>query len=174
PNEAKDGGWNFKLTSPAKYVEFNGKQYQVTNDEYEVGFSTPTFSSVDQPVIRLADIYLMYAECYIHDRSAATASKAVEYINYVRSRAKAPAFNASDLTRKNIMDERSRELYLEGWRRSDLVRNGMFAGPQQTIWQYKGSGTANEGTRIDSKYNLYPIPYDVRATQPEFKQNPGY
>lgn len=174
PNTAQDGGWNISVKQHSKSLPFNGKDYQVANEEYEIGFSTPTFSSVDQPVIRLADIYLMYAECYVHDRSAAQASKALEYVNYVRARAKAPAFIASDLTRKGIMDERSRELYLEGWRRSDLVRNGMFAGPQQTVWQYKGSGTANEGTRIDSKYNLYPIPYDVRATQPEFKQNPGY
>ena len=173
PNAAQDGGWNMSVKTPAKFVEFNGKQYQTALEEYEVGFSTPTFSSVDQPIIRLADIYLMAAECYVHDRASISASKALEYVNYVRARAGAPAFIASDLTRNGIMDERSRELYLESWRRSDLVRNGMFAGPQQTVWQYKGSGTANEGTRIETKYNLYPIPYDVRATQPEFNQNPG-
>lgn len=175
PNAAMDGGWNYRVSKPATFATgTDGKEYQTGIEEYEVNFSTPTFSSVDLPIIRLADIYLMYAECYVNDRTAATGAKALEYVNYVRARAHAPLYIASDLTKKGIMDERSRELYLESWRRSDLVRNKMFAGPQQTVWQYKGSGTANEGTRIDVKYNLYPVPYDVRATQPEFKQNPGY
>lgn len=174
PNAAMDGGWDYSVSTPAKYIEFNGKQYQTQLEEYTTGFGSPDFASVDWPVIRLADIYLMYSECYVQDRQAAESGKALNYLNYVRRRAGAPDATAADLTRKGIMEERSRELYMESWRRSDLIRNKMFAGPQQGIWQYKGSGTANEGTRIDVKYNLYPIPYDVRSAQPEFKQNPGY
>lgn len=173
PNAAKDGGWSMTLKSPAKFIEHDGKQYQITDNEWECGFPATAFSSVDQPIIRLADIYLMYAECYVHSRKG-EQSKALQYVNYVRERAGAPLYGASDLTVKGIMDERSRELYLESWRRNDLVRNGMFTGPSQTVWQYKGSMTSNEGTRISDRYSLYPIPYDVRAAQPEFKQNPGY
>ena len=174
PNAAQDGGCDCPVPTAIDPITYDGKDYAIGQEEYKINWSCPAFSSVDQPIIRLADIYLMAAECYVHDRASISASKALEYVNYVRARAGAPAFIASDLTRNGIMDERSRELYLESWRRSDLVRNGMFAGPQQTVWQYKGSGTANEGTRIETKYNLYPIPYDVRAAQPEFNQNPGY
>ena len=92
----------------------------------------------------------------------------------VRARAKAPALGYADLTKTGIMDERSREFYLEGTRRTDLVRNGMFAGPTQTVWQYKGSNASPQGTRIDEKFNLYPIPNAVLNAQPGFKQNPGY
>lgn len=72
------------------------------------------------------------------------------------------------------MDERSRELYHEMTRRTDLIRNNMFTGATQTVWQYKGSMDNNEGTRIADRFNLYPIPSAVIAAQPEFKQNPGY
>ena len=115
----------------------------------------------------------MYTECYING-GAGSSQKALQYINYVRGRAKAPAFGIIDLTKKNLMDERSRELYCEGLRRTDLVRNGMFAGPTQTVWQFKGSVDSPDGTRIDEKYNLYPIPNAVLNSQPDFKQNPGY
>ena len=115
----------------------------------------------------------MYTECYVNG-GAGDRTKALDYINVVRARAGAPAYGATDLTRKGIMDERSRELYLESVRRSDLVRNGMFVGPTQTVWQCKGSLENLEGTRIASHYALYPVPAAVLAAQPDFKQNPGY
>lgn len=164
--------FDMDLTNPAKFLEYEGKQYQISNDVWTVNFPSTSFATTDQPIIRLADIYLMYAECYIN--GAGEGSKALTYTNYVRGRAGAPLFSMGDLTIQNLMDERSRELYLESVRRTDLVRNKMFAGPTQKIWQYKGSMESNEGTRISEKYNLYPIPYAVRAAQPEFKQNPGY
>lgn len=140
---------------------------------WQPNYDATTFMSTDQPIIRLADIYLMYTECFINggvgDR--ATAQK---YINYVRQRAGAPDFSSADLTVKNLMDERSRELYLESTRRTDLIRNKMFVGPQQTVWQVKGNVNNMQGTRIDDKYALYPIPSAVLNSQPEFDQNPGY
>ena len=135
----------------------------------------PELPSVDLPIIRLADIYLMYAECYAHDKGAASRDNALKYLGNVRGRAGLTGtITDLDLTIQSLMDERSRELYHEGLRRSDLVRNGMFAGPTQTTWQYKGSINNNEGGRIDKKYNLFPIPNAVLAAQPDFKQNPGY
>lgn len=157
-NAAEDGGWDMTLNADGTYT---------------CGFPATTFGSTDQPIIRLADVYLMYAECYINGNTG-DRTKALDYMNLVRRRAGAPALGYTDLTKKGIMDERSRELYLESTRRSDLVRNGMFAGPAQTVWQYKGSINNNEGTRIDERNVIYPIPYAVIAAQPEFKQNPGY
>ncbi len=154
--------------------EYRGWDFtQQADGTWTPNFGSTPFSSTDWPIIRLADIYLMYTECYING-GAGSSQKALQYINYVRGRAKAPAFGIIDLTKKNLMDERSRELYSEGIRRTDLVRNGMFAGPTQTVWQFKGSIDSPEGTRIDEKYNLYPIPNAVLNSQPDFKQNPGY
>ena len=132
------------------------------------------FMSTCQPVIRLADIYLMYAECFING-NVGDSQKALQYFNLIRERAGSKGLNnITELTRKNLMDERSRELYLESVRRSDLIRNGMFVGPQQTVWQVKGNINNMEGTRIADKFALYPIPTQVLNSQPSFKQNPGY
>ncbi len=54
-----------------------------------------------------------------------------------------------------ILDERARELYHEGYRRTDLIRFGEFT-TSKYIWQWKG-GT-HDGQAVDSKYNIYPIP----------------
>lgn len=172
-NAAMDGGWDMSLKTPAEYIQLGDKQYQTVLEEWECGFPATSFSSTAQPIIRLADIYLMYAECYING-GVGERQKALDYVNLVRNRAGAPDAGFADLTRKGIMDERSRELYLESVRRTDLVRNKMFSGPNQTVWQYKGSSTNNEGTRIAEHMSLYPVPYAVIAAQPEFKQNPGY
>ena len=157
-NAAEDGGWDMTLNADGTYT---------------CGFPATTFGSTDQPIIRLADIYLMYSECYVNGNTG-DRQKALDYINLVRRRAGAPSYGFTDLTKKGIMDERSRELYLESTRRTDLIRNGMFTGPSQTVWQYKGSINNNAGTRISERNSLYPIPYAVIAAQPEFKQNPGY
>lgn len=144
-----------------------GKEVWVPN------YDATSFMSTDQPIIRLADIYLMYTECFING-NVGDRTTALNYINYVRQRAGSPDFNAAELTVKNLMDERSRELYLESVRRTDLIRNKMFVGPSQTVWQVKGNINNMQGTRIEDKYALYPIPDAVLNSQPEFKQNPGY
>lgn len=142
-------------------------------DVWVPNYDATSFMSTDQPIIRLADIYLMYTECFING-NVGDRTTALNYINYVRQRAGSPNFNAAELTVKNLMDERSRELYLESVRRTDLIRNKMFVGPSQTVWQVKGNINNMQGTRIEDKYALYPIPDAVLNSQPEFKQNPGY
>lgn len=57
-------------------------------------------------------------------------------------------------------------------RRSDLIRNDRFTGPNQMVWPWKGY-TA-EGVAIGSQYNLLPIPANIIAAQPDLKQNPGF
>lgn len=140
---------------------------------WKPNYPATSFVSTDQPVIRLADIYLMYAECYLNG-NVGDRETALKYVNYVRERAGAPRFTAVDLTIQKLMDERSRELYLESWRRNDLIRNHMFTGPTQTVWQLKGNIDNMTGGRIDDRYALYPIPVAVLNSQPDFKQNPGY
>ena len=165
-NAAQDGGWDMEYVESPDYVGYYS---------WNCKFPATTYASTDQPVIRLADIYLMYAECHLNSgRSVGNAQTALQYVNNVRARAGATEWNSGQLTIQNLMDERSRELYLESWRRNDLVRNGMFAGPQQTVWQVKGNLNNMQGTRIATHFNLFPIPFNVLSTQPDFKQNPGY
>lgn len=136
------------------------------------GTSTPTsFSSTDFPMFRLADAYLMYAECVVRGASGGNAGQALSYVNDIRNRSHASAIAASDLTLDFILDERARELNFEGHRRTDLIRFGKFTGGAY-LWPWKG-GNVN-GTSIPDTYNVFPIPLTALDSNPNLTQNPGY
>lgn len=130
------------------------------------------FPDTDLALIRLADVYLMYAECAARNATGTDLAKGLQYANLVRERAGVTIWNTADLTLDNLLAERCRELYWELTRRSDLVRFGRFTGPNQKLWSWKGN--ALEGNNIDSRYDLMPIPVNVIAASPDFKQNKGY
>ena len=136
------------------------------------GTSTPTsFSSTDFPMFRLADAYLIYAECALRGASGASNSQALTYVNAVRSRAGAAPIVSGGLTLDFILDERGRELNFEGHRRSDLIRFGKFTGGSY-LWPWKGN--ALNGTSIPDTYKLYPLPLTALDANPNLTQNPGY
>ena len=125
----------------------------------------------DLPIIRLADVYLMLAECYLRGASNVTQTEALEYVNKVRERAYGNSdgnIGAGDLTLDFIIDERARELAIEMVRRTDLVRFDYFT-TDKYLWDFKG-GMPN-GTAVDSKYNVYPIPYAEQTANPNMKQD---
>lgn len=128
------------------------------------------FSSTDFPLFRLADAYLMYAEAVLRGGGGSTAT-ALDYVNAVRTRSKATPITGSELTLDFILDERARELNLEGHRRTDLIRFGKFTGDSY-IWPWKGG--VQDGSAIPSHYNLYPIPFTALQANSNLKQNPGY
>lgn len=146
----------------------------------------------DFPLFRLADVYLMYAECVartVEDKdklddwaggsdaeSDSRKQGAIYWINKVRERAYGKDengnpkgqvwkenFSSKDAFLQFILDERARELYHEGYRRTDLIRYGQFT-TNKYIWQWKG-GT-HDGQAVDSKYNIYPIPNTELTANP--------
>ena len=160
-------------------MKFTGLKKSPANDgTFDLnsqGFSdiNTDFASTDYPIIRLADVYLMYAECNVRGGVGNTA-EAVEYVNYVRERCGSKPIIAAELTQNLILDERGREFYYESIRRTDLIRNNAYVGPSQKVWQFKGSADDPVGTRVSVRNELYPIPNAVLNAQPDFKQNPGY
>ena len=100
---------------------------------------------------------------------------ALSYINKLRERAYGNTSGdiaAKQLTLSFVLDERARELYLEAFRRTDLIRYGEFT-TSTYMWPWKG-GVA-DGKSVDDKYNLYPIPSaDMVANPDNLVQNPGY
>ena len=143
-------------------------------------------ADTDYPLFRLSDVYLMYAECVARIKGtnwddwnggtdasdpAVIASRkkgAIYWINLVRERAGASDVWSSNFADDNallqfILDERARELYHEGYRRTDLIRFGQFT-TNKYIWQWKG-GT-HDGQAVDSKYNIYPIPNTELTANP--------
>jgi starch-binding outer membrane protein, SusD/RagB family len=173
-------------TSPAQInindiADFNqgmhvNKYRNIRSDGGAVSDSRKEFSDVDFPVFRLPEMYLIYAEAVIRGGSGGDAATALTYLNLIRTRAGATPFNASDLTPaatglQNILNERGRELYWEGHRRTDLVRYGLLT-TSTYLWPWKG-GVAS-GTGVDSKYNIFPIPSTNRTANPNLTQNAGY
>ena len=71
----------------------------------------------------------------------------------------------------DICDEWCREFYMEGRRRSDLVRFGYFTGGDY-LWDWKGG--AENGTSVDPHFNVYPIPDDQVRQNGNLSQNDGY
>lgn len=148
--------------------------YKFTNLGWDnARVSLTAFPNTDFPLFRLADIYLMYAECAV--RGHGDRSAALQYVNQLRQRAyrgtSAGQISGGDLTLDFILDERARELYWEGHRRTDLIRFGKFTKGYQ--WPYKG-GVEEGLSDIDNKYNLYPISDRDLTSNPNLVQNPGY
>ena len=122
----------------------------------------------DLPVYRLADVYLMYAEAVLRG-GGGSLSKAIEYVNALRSRAGASTISVMNLD--FILDERSRELSWEMTRRTDLIRFGRFTSGSY-VWPWKGN--VKDGVGVADYRNLFPIPNNDLVVNPKLIQNPGY
>ena len=174
-------------------------QFWKTNksDEFFSGWGITKFSNVmadpartasdtkhpdmDIPLMRAAEAYLNYAEAVLRGGEQCGIS-VDEAVNAVRRRAHAEektGWNLTDTPLKgmNILDERGRELYSEGMRRSDLIRFGYFTGSASKSgyrWEYKvgellGIQADPEDFRI-----LYPLPLSEVTANGNLKQNRGY
>lgn len=136
-----------------------------TQDDYTNSANLGLGSQIcdtDYPIFRLADTYLMLAECQLKG----VECDGLKYYNKVRERAGMDA--ASVLTSDDLLHERMCELYFEGWRRSDLIRFGKYAGTTY-MWNYKGG--VYEGASIPDYRKVFAIPYQYVST---VGQNPGY
>ena len=129
------------------------------------------FADTDFPLFRLADIYLMYAEANLRG-GGGDAGQALTYFNALRQRAYGNSdHNAASITLDDILSERSRELYWEATRRTDLIRFGKFTGGSY-VWTWKGNEAAGAAT---AEYlNLYPLPASELTANPNLQQNSGY
>ena len=136
---------------------------------------TGVFADVDFPVFRLAEMYLIYAEAVLRGGTGGNRTTALGYINQLRQRAYGTTsigqVNDTELDLQFILDERARELYWEGHRRTDLIRYGLLTTGTY-LWPWKG-GVAS-GTAVDPKYNLFAIPAPNLVANPNLTQNPGF
>lgn len=131
------------------------------------------FVDIDFPMFRLSDAYLMYAEAFLRSGQG-SAADALSYVNLVRARAYGNTsgnISSNQLTLDFILNERARELYWEGHRRTDLVRFNKFTGSAY-VWPWKGNVQA--GAPTAAYRNLFPIPSNAIAGNPNLTQNPGY
>jgi hypothetical protein len=135
--------------------------------------SSQDFSDIDVPLFRLAEMYLIYAEAAVK-LPGTDATTALGYINTLRTRAYGNTsgnITLSQLTADFILDERARELYWEGFRRTDLIRYNKFVEGTY-LWPWKGGVMG--GTAVSPIRKLYPIPSRDINSNTNLKQNTGY
>lgn len=187
-------GGNLRLESTAsrtgylmrKYV--TGKCNNVDNEWNNI--------NIVIPYLRLADVYLMYAEAVLQGYGSAQSSypgylTAEQAVNMVRARANIPGVDARFTASKDafmgeIMRERAVELAFEGLRWHDL-RRWNIAGEkkykEKTVIDFdRGSNGKPINLRervvvtraFDKKHNWLPLPINQVNLYPEFGQNPGW
>ena len=125
------------------------------------------FSDTDVPMFRLAEIYLTRAEAKYRLNGS---QEGLADILEVQGRANRD-LKASSVDDQTLIDEWCREFYMEGRRRSDLVRFGLFTGSKY-LWSFKGGSENGQG--IPTKCDIYPIPGDEMKNNPNMTQNPKY
>jgi starch-binding outer membrane protein, SusD/RagB family len=113
----------------------------------------------DYVFYRYADALLMKAEAIVRGGTVGTGSTPAAIMLSLAARA---GVTAAPATLDGIYAERGRELWLEGWRRNDMIRFGTFLKPRQL-----------KPSDSDPKYVLLPIPA-AALLNPNLKQNPGY
>nr|WP_293584216.1 starch-binding outer membrane lipoprotein SusD [Prevotella sp.] len=152
------------ITSPlngASFVKWTNLHADGTAQHHQ------NFSDTDFPMFRLAEIYLTRAEAKFRLNGS---QDGLADILEVQGRANRN-LKATSVDEQTLIDEWCREFYMEGRRRSDLVRFGLFTGSKYR-WSFKGG--VEKGQGVPTKCNIYPIPGDEIKNNPNMTQNPKY
>jgi len=136
-------------------------------DNYVFANNSSAASYDDQMFMRLGETYLLAAEALMKQ---GLTDEAAIYLNALRERSNASEISGSDVDMDFILDERSRELVSEEYRRHTLVRTGTFY--ERTL-KYNPLVTEDEITEDNA---LLPIPQGIidANTDNVMEQNPGY
>ena len=145
------------------------------------GSDTP----LDEAYIRYADVLLMYAEA-LNGQGILTQASADISINLVRARARVfpneikdnsllpdLIVGSKEFNKFEILSERRKELCFEGWRRNDLIRNGLYfeaINSSQPVW----SNSGNPQPQFTPHEIRWPIPASEIQINPNLVQNDGY
>lgn len=158
-------------------------QYITEVDKAAQGFASVKFRNVrsdggatsaidyvdtDLPLMRVAEAYLTYAEASV--RKNGSNSDADDKLNALRDRANARHLSNASLD--DICTEWAREFWLEGRRRSDLIRFGKYAGQSAYKWEFMGGEVS--GTAFSSYRSVFAIPQTDLTNNPNLRQNEGY
>ncbi len=128
--------------------------------------------NTDFPLFRLAEMYLVYIEAVKRGGAGGSDATALGYFNLLRARGYENASgNVTTFSLDDVFNERQRELYWEGFRRTDLVRFNRFTTATY-LWPWK-AGVAT-GASVDNHYNIFPIPSTEIISNNNLTQNPGY
>jgi hypothetical protein len=148
-------------------IKFNNIPHDQTDQSYLPTSALRDFADVDFPMLRLGEIYLIYAEACMNLGQSALAMPYVEELSQ-RAGVQAP----TEITEEFLVAERARELMWEAHRRTDLIRFGLFH-TDEYLWPYKG-GDEFSGKAFPAYKCIFSLPPTEMAANPELIQNPGY
>lgn len=161
-NPKDDRGGN-PLTFKRQFENGSGEISLINNSE-TTGIRTikynPRYGAFTEHEIffRFSDAYLMKAEAMM--RSGGDPSVMVNELRVLRNAEPLGSVSESDL-----LEERGRELYMEFWRRNDMIRFGEYTRD----WTLKSPSAVG-----DDNKTLFPIPANQLILNPNLTQNPGY
>lgn len=148
-------------------LKYNNIPYGQTDQSFLPTSLVRNYSDVDFPMIRLAEIYLIYAEACMNLQQSYSAMPYLQALS-LRAGVEPPA----EITADFLVAERARELMWEAHRRTDLIRFGLF-NTDEYLWPYKG-GDDFAGKAFPAYKCIFSIPPTELAANPELVQNPGY
>ena len=144
-------------------IFFNGEASGIRTNKFPLNPSTINDggwgSANDFVFLRVSDVRLMKAEAAL--RGGTSAETPLAIVNDIRTKRSASVL--ASVTLNTLIAERGRELYLEGWRRNDMIRFGIFNSPVQE------RPNASEGYKV-----VFPLPNIALSSNPNLKQNFGY
>lgn len=143
--------------------------------KYEIDKATTgEDNQIDWIIYRYADALTLLSEAIVRKGNAVTP-EAVDLLNMVRTRAGLKAYaigdfkGARDFLDKLLM-ERAHELFYEGCRRQDLIRDGSYIDAIKQKCKDAGQTTV-----VSENYLRFPLPQNViDEGQGQIKQNPGF
>lgn len=148
-------------------LKFNNIPHDQTDESFLATSAVKSFADIDFPMIRLGEIYLIYAEACMN---LGQESLALPYMEELSLRAGVAA--PSQIKNDFLVAERARELMWESHRRTDLIRFGLFH-TDEYLWPYKG-GEDFDGQAFPEYKCVFSLPPTELAANPALVQNPGY
>lgn len=156
----------------SKEVELGG--YFIYKHFDNTAHTSTANSDLNWPVIRYADVLLVYAEA--QNEVSGPSEKVYQAVNATRTRAQlAPLSGLSkDALREEIWKERWYELCFENITWFDMVRlRKAFNVATKTFDDYVGH-KFSYGPVVSERELLFPIPTMEKVNNPKLQQNPGY
>lgn len=190
-----NGGRHRSQINPPSVSGYYSRKFNSIGPDFNTSIANRIAAHV--PYLRLADIYLMYAEAVLFGYGTPQGTSdnysmtAVEALNVVRNRAQLPDLDVKYTANKDtffeeIVRERAVELFMEGARFCDLRRWNRNSDPRYLDKTAIDFNRGPDGkpinieerviiTRVaEEKHNWLPIPVSATRIYEGFPQNPGW
>jgi hypothetical protein len=146
------------------------KKYVVGRPEDNEGKVTQQHTEINTYMLRLADVYLIYAEAILGNAPSTSDSRALQYFNAVRTRA--GLAEKTSITWDDIYRERRLEFAMEGQAWYDIVRLHYYAPAKAiALLNSQDRGTYRIVPNAATNATAWTITSDVPAFYPVTESN---